>query len=92
MPSTIFTPIRVPILAYFLRHHPDPDLVRFLVDGFSSGFSLGVHGSISLGCPPNLRSARDNPEAVSEAIAKEISRGHTHGPFHTPIIIIIIII
>ena len=37
-----------------------------------------------MGCTPNLRSAHDNPEAVSEAIAKEISRGHTHGPFHTP--------
>ena len=84
MPASIRTPIRVPALAQLLAHHPDPDLVRFLIDGFSFGFSLGVHGTISLGCTPNLRSARDNPDAVSAAIVKEITRGHTHGPFPTP--------
>ena len=84
MPSSIYTPIRVPALASLLAHHPDQDLARFLIDGFSSGFSLGVHGSISLGCTPNLRSARDNPDAVSAAIAKEVARGHTHGPFSSP--------
>ena len=61
-----------------------PIPVHFLIDGFSTGFSLGVHGSISLGCTPNLRSARDNPDAVSTAIAKEVARGHTHGPFLSP--------
>ena len=84
MPLAIFTPIVVPALAQLLTHHPDQDLVRFLIDGFSHGFSLGVHGVISQGCTPNLRSARDNPNAVTLAISKEIARGHTHGPFHAP--------
>ena len=78
------TPIRVPALAHLLTGHPDPDLVDFIIHGFSHGFSLGVHGTVSQGSTPNLRSARDNPEAVSQAIAKEIARGHTHGPFHAP--------
>ena len=34
--------------------------------------------------PRNLLSARRNPEGVSEAIAKELSRGHTSGPFPFP--------
>ena len=34
--------------------------------------------------PRNLRSARENFEGVSEAIAKELHRGHTSSPFpHT---------
>ena len=84
MPSAVVTPIRVPALAHMLSSHPDPTLVHFILDGFTHGFSLGVHGPISQGSSPNLRSARDNPEAASRAIAKEVSRGHTHGPFLHP--------
>ena len=84
VPTVISTPIVIPALRHLLLAHPDRDFVDFLIDGFSSGFSIGVHGVISQGCTPNLRSARDNPDAVSAAIAKEIDRGHTHGPFSTP--------
>lgn len=33
---------------------------------------------------PNLKSATLHPQAVSDALAKEVSRGHTAGPFQEP--------
>ena len=71
-------------LAALLRYHPDQTLATYLVSGFTYGFSLGVHGVIRSGSLPNLASSRLNPEAVSDTIAKEVSRGHSHGPFSIP--------
>lgn len=34
--------------------------------------------------PPNLKSAHLHPEAISAALAKEVSNGHTAGPFLSP--------
>ena len=34
--------------------------------------------------PRNLLTARSNPSPVTEAIRKELSRGHTAGPFSQP--------
>ena len=83
-PSTVSSPVRLPALAGILQHHPDPTLVAYLLLGFSSGFSLGVHGLISPDCATNLRSALSNPAAALHTIQREVSRGHTHGPFHAP--------
>ena len=33
---------------------------------------------------PNLKSATPHPQAVSDSLAKEVSRGHTAGPFPVP--------
>ena len=41
-------------------------------------------GDISSTLPHNLLSSRRNPSPVSEAIKKELSRGHTSGPFPEP--------
>ena len=78
------SPVNVQGLAHILRSHPDQALVGFLLQGFSEGFSLGVHGHISQVLATNLRSALDNPEATSAAIQKEVDRGHTLGPFVHP--------
>ena len=59
-------------------------MVSFLINGFSVGFSLGVQGSVSQDITPNLRSALSNPDATSQAIYKEVARGHTHGPYLAP--------
>ena len=84
VPSSVISPISVARLAALLRYHPDQTLATYLVSGFTFGFSLGVHGVIRSGSLPNLASSRLNPEAVSAAIAKEVSRGHSHGPFPHP--------
>jgi hypothetical protein len=83
-PAGVSTPIVVPALARLLSLHPDRALVDFLLEGFTFGFSLGVHGVVSQGCRPNLRSTQDDPGSVSRALSQEISRGHSHGPFPAP--------
>ena len=51
--------------------------------GFRYGFDIGFRGSFDdpNARPRNLRSALNNADLVSEAIFKELSRGHTSGPF-----------
>ena len=84
LPSGIVSPINVDRLAFLLRNHPRPDIVSYVVSGFSFGFDIGFCGEVSLTRPRNLLSARRHPEPVSVAIAKEVTRGHTSGPFVLP--------
>ena len=84
IPSTISTPVLVSVLANVLSDHTDQELVSFLIQGFFEGFSLGVQGLVSQDLTHNLQSAITNPSATSQAIQKEVSRGHTHGPFTIP--------
>ena len=81
LPNTVVSPINVPVLKQFLINHPDTNFVNFLLDGFTYGFSVGYDGPLTAGQSRNLLSARQNPIAVSAAILKEVSRGHTAGPF-----------
>ena len=55
-----------------------------MVNGFREGFDIGFVGPFSATRPRNLLSARSNPSSVSEAVLKEVSRGHTSGPFAEP--------
>ena len=59
-------------------------MAQFILDGFRYGFNLGFRGLINEQPLRNNKSARDNPEKVSEAIIKEVQRGHTSGPFISP--------
>ena len=81
IPSHVNTPVNIDLLTALLRGHPDQSLVSFLIHGFSYGFSIGYNGPLTEGQERNLLSARNNPLAVGEAIRKELSRGHTSGPF-----------
>ena len=67
-----------------LRGYPNPDLVHFVLNGFKHGFNLGFRGTINEEPLRNNKTARDNPSLVSAAIAKELERGHTAGPFVSP--------
>lgn len=84
LPSHATSPVHVSCLSQFLAGHPNQTLVKFLVQGFSFGFDIGFVGRDSPGQARNLLSARSNPLAVQAAIAKEIARKHTSGPFVTP--------
>ena len=81
LPDHVISPINVATLNRFLTNHPDRLLVNFLLDGFTNGFSIGYHGSITPGQCRNLLSARHSPDAVSAAILKEVRHGHTASPF-----------
>ena len=85
-PHSVCSPVRVDALSHFLELYPFPEIRDYLINGFRNGFDIGFRGSFEddNARPRNLRSARDNVEQVSEAIIKELSRGHTAGPFPHP--------
>ena len=80
------SPIKVDVLEKFLVDYPCPGTRRYLVRGFRHGFDIGFQGSFSVpnARPRNLKSARDNVAKVTEAVVKELNRGHTSGPFPFP--------
>ena len=78
------TYINIPRLTGLLRGHPDKYLVEYMLDGLQNGFNLGFTGQIQQIPLRNNKSARDNPIQVTLAINKEVSRGHTAGPFLSP--------
>ena len=74
------TPIHgfLPLSAWqpVLDSHPDQQLAAFLRRGISNGFRIGWTPGSNLALPPpNLQSARANPEAVSALIAAESRAG-----------------
>ena len=56
---------------FLLRDHPQPDIVSYVVSGFSCDFDIGFCGEVSHTRPRNLLSASRNPEPVSLAISKK---------------------
>lgn len=79
------TPISILSLSRLLSSHPDPVFVDYLLSGLSQGFRVGV--SFPLTAPyvaRNLQSALNEPEIVSELLAKEVNKGYVVGPFSAP--------
>ena len=75
------TQIDVSYLAYLLRDYPFPVIVDYIVQGLRHGFDIGFHGPVVSTNPRNLRSSIAFRQEITDAIAKEVSRGHTAGPF-----------
>ena len=85
LPDTIVhNHVNIDTLEYYLRGHPDPHLVQYVLTGLRIGFDLGFNGSLAPIRRNNNKSARDNRAKVTQAIFKEVSRGHTAGPFPHP--------
>ena len=80
------TPVNISHLSAELQHHPDQKFAADLLRDLQSGCNIGYSGPRSARITPNLQSAFLHPEAVSDALAKEVSRGHTAGPFQSPTI------
>ena len=78
------SPVNAHRLRALLRGHPRRALVRHLWSGFMFGFALGYRGPVTAARPRNLLSARSRRSAVTVAVALEVSRGHTAGPFVRP--------
>ena len=86
LPLGVVSPIKADVLERLLSDYPCPSSRRFLVHGFRHGFDIGFRGSFAdpNARPRNLKSARDNAGKVTEAVVKELVRGHTSGPFPYP--------
>ena len=92
VPETPFCPIpsnkpcniNIELFEKLLENHPNPFLVTYIVDGLRNGFDIGFTGEFSATFPKNLKSADQNKILIQQAINKEISRGHTAGPFPNP--------
>jgi len=82
-PHSPTTPINIVCLKTLLSGYTT-EVVDFLVSGFTHGFHIGYTGPCTVGREKNNLSAHSNVSAVSSAIFKELSRGHTVGPFSIP--------
>ena len=78
------TPVNVANLSTELKHHPNQQFVTSLLHDLQWGFHVGYTGPCFARITPNLTSALLHPDAVSAALAEEVSNGHTAGPFQTP--------
>ena len=78
------TPINIPTLQHYLQDHPDQSAVTRLLSSFSQGFKIGYTGPRATKEFPNLPCARANPMIIDKNMLKEVSLGHTAGPFLSP--------
>ena len=78
------TPVNVANLSTELKHHPNEQFVTSLLHNLQWGCHVGYTSPRFARIAPNLTSALVHPDAVSAALAKEVSNGHTAGPFQTP--------
>ena len=83
-PSAPSTPINIAYLAAEQKHHPDKQFAADLLHDLQWGSNIGYSGPRLARITPNLKSALLQPDAMLEALAKEVSRGHTAGPFSSP--------
>ena len=75
------TPVCIPKLAQELMNHPDHQFASDLVHDLQFGCRIGYQGPCHHRITPNLKSTLLHLDAVTEALSKEVSRGHTTGPF-----------
>ena len=84
LPPGPTTPINIARLAQVLENYPYKHLTRFILDGLRGGFDIGYTGPVLETRPNNARSTIGCESGVTEAIKKELVRGHTSGPFIDP--------
>ena len=67
-----------------LANHPNKFLIDYITSGLRFGFDIGFTGPFTNTRPKNNKSACNNKKLVQDAIDKEVTRGHTSGPFPYP--------
>ena len=75
------------VLRQLLVKYPDPDEAKYVIDGFTRGFPLGIDPEKRpqpRGPCENSDDAKANPEIVRELVEKELELGHMLGPFDEP--------
>ncbi|CAH3156539.1 unnamed protein product, partial [Porites evermanni] len=78
------TPIDINKFASYLQGHPDHTTVNHRLTGFSQGFKIGYSGPRAPKEYSNLPCANINPSIIDKNMLKEVTVGHTAGPFHIP--------
>jgi hypothetical protein len=76
--------VHIDYFEFLLQGHPNRCHVNYILDGLRNGFDIGFLGSSTATQPKNLRSAQQFKAMLSEAVSKEVQRGHTAGPFSSP--------
>ena len=84
LPSTPRCVLNIEYFEFLLSAHPNRFHVNYILDGLRTGFDIGFLGSSLNTQPKNLRSAHQFRPLLAAAIAKELDRGHTVGPFDQP--------
>ena len=84
LPNSIVSYVNIEKLRSLSVGHPNKNICKYIFEGLENGFRIGYSGTVSNTRPENLLSARKNSIQVSEAIHKELERGHTSGPFEQP--------
>ena len=67
-------------LEHWLEGYPEDDK-KFLLMGYKNGFKIGHPGSCCTQDSPNLKTALEHKEFVSQKIASELNAGRLGGPF-----------
>ena len=76
------TSVKWQILNYYLKNHPDCQLVSWCIEGFKNSFKLGLTGTFRpWPDPPNSAKVRNYPKITWDLIKDEISKGFILGPF-----------
>ena len=81
--TEIVTPVDTSRLASWLDGFPQQKR-DYLLTGFTEGFRIAYQNTPSSMTHPNHKSARDNPEVLTNLIRKEIDHGRIGGPFLSP--------
>ena len=68
IPTSIRTPVRLSVFASLVAAYPGVRMRDFALHGLRHGFDIGLRGLAGPTRPCNLRSARDNPAAVSATV------------------------
>ena len=72
------TPVCIPNLVQELMNHPDCQFASDLVHDLQFGCRIGYQGPRHQRITPNLKPTLPHPDAVTEALLKEVSRGPSH--------------
>ena len=78
------TPLKCRCLQELLKHHPDNHKVQYVLQGLQQGFSLEYDGPFEFRAPPNLPTAKLDPQLIRDRLSKEINLGRMLGPFKQP--------
>ena len=78
------SPINVIHLESELSSHPDQVWCSRLLNSLKRGTTIGYQGPRSAQSAPNLPSAAQHPDIITEELRKECARDHIAGPYPQP--------
>lgn len=84
IPKKTRTPLKHDVFQHLLTLHPDRVFVNMLLDMIRHGAEIGFTSPHHVRYTPNAFSACIHSDILSVAINKEVTLGHTAGPFRRP--------